>query len=272
MEGLGGFGELPAYNGTLENLDQRRGFITTITPQEHAGSIDVDYKYAKVDKSGVARRIGRLAAHTAAMKVYTGVLRMFGSAFDASVTGADGCSWASASHPVASCGDSAGVSDADAAAGTYSNLITSELSVAAITAANTMANRFVTPDGMPFLTDYANDILLVSPELEGRAREICGPQARISPEQNPDGDTFAANPVWGLRYMVIGGGSVGFQGRQWAIADASLLRECAKIVYITRPTVIRAELDNPLIARIVPYVDFSVGWGDARCIIFSDPA
>ena len=72
--------------------------------------------------------------------------------------------------------------------------------------------------------------------------------------------------------MVIGGGSVGFQKKQWAIADASLLRECAKIVYITRPTVIRAELDNPLIARIVPYVDFSVGWGDARCIIFSNPA
>ncbi len=102
MEGLGGFGELPAYNGTLENLDQRRGFITTITPQEHAGSIDIDYKYAKVDKSGVARRIGRLAAHTASMQVYTGVLRMFGSAFDSSVTGADGCPWASESHPVAS--------------------------------------------------------------------------------------------------------------------------------------------------------------------------
>ena len=273
MEGLGGFGELPAYNGTLENLDQRRGFITTITPQEHAGSIDVDYKYAKVDKSGVARRIGRLAAHTASMKVYTGVLRMFGSAFDSAVTGADGCPWASVSHPVASMGDSGGVSAVDTEAGTYSNLITSELSVSAITAANTMANRFVTPDGMPFLTDfYSNGILLVSPELEGKAREICGPQAKIVPEQNPDGATFAANPVWGLRYMVVGGGSVGFQGKQWAVADASLLRECAKIIYITRPTVIRAELDNPLIARIVPYVDFSVGWGDARCIIFSDPA
>ncbi|MGI6336976.1 MAG: hypothetical protein ACOXZM_07995 [Eubacteriales bacterium] len=273
MEGIGGFGELPAYNGTLQNLDQRRGFITTITPQEHAGSIDIDYKYAKVDKSGVARRIGRLAAHTAAMKVYTGVLRMFGSAFDSDVRGADGVSWAAANHPVAAKADANGVSVSDASAGTYSNLITAELSVAAITAANTMANRFVTPDGLPFLTDYfSGGVLLVSPELEGKAREICGPQAKLYPEQNPDGDTYAANPVWGMRYMVVGGGADGFTGKQWAVADASLLRECAKIIYVTRPTVIRAELDNPLIARIVPYVDFSVGWGDARCIIFSNPA
>lgn len=273
IEGLGGFGELPEYNGSLANLDQRRGFITTITPQEHAASIDIDYKYAKVDKSGVARRIGRLAAHTASMKVYTGVLRMFGSAFDSNCVGADGQPWASASHPVAASGDSGGASVTDSDAGTYSNLITSELSVAAITAANTMANRFVTPDGMPFLTDYYSDgILLVSPELEGKAREICGPQAKLYPEQNPDGSTFAANPVWGLRYMVVGGGTVGFTAKQWAIADSSLLRECAKIVYITRPTVIRTELDNPLIARVVPYVDFSVGWADSRCIIFSNPA
>ncbi len=272
MEGSGGFGELPVYGGNLTNLDQRRGFISVITPKERAGSIDIDYKYAKTDKSGQARRAGRLAAYSAAMSVYTGVLRMFGAAFSSAAPGGDGKPWAAADHPVASLSSEDGVSAPDPAAGTFSNLIHDELSVAAVTAANVMANRFVTPDGLPFLTDFfANGILLVSPELEGRAREICGPQAKLSPEQDPDGDGNAANPVWGMRYMVLGGGNAGFTARQWAVADAQLLRECAKIIYITRPTVIRAELDNPLIARIVPYVDFGVGFNDARPIIFSNP-
>ncbi len=272
-EGVGGYGELPDYRGMLSNIDQRRGFVTIITPQEKAGSIDIDYKYARIDKSGEAKSAGRRAAHSAAMSVYMGVLRMFGSAFDSNVIGGDGKSWAATDHPVACVYDDAGVSVADNEAGTYSNLINDELSVSAITKANTMANRFTTPDGLPFLTDFfSNGVLLVSPELEGKAREICGPQAKIMPEQNPDGATYAANPVWGMRYMVIGGGNAGFGAKQWAVADASLLRECAKIVYISRPTIIKTTLDNPLIARIVPYVDFGVGWTDARPIIFSDPS
>jgi len=273
LEGIGGFGELPVYNGELTNMDQRRGFITHIVPQERAGSIDIDYKYARTDHSGTARRAGRLAAYSAAMSVYTGVLKMFGSAFDENVLGGDGRPWAATDHPVASYGSVDDFSLADEDAGTYSNLITDELSVAAITKANTMANRYVTPDGLPFLTDFfSGGILLVSPELEGRAREICGPQAKLSPEQNPDDGGNSANPVWGMRYMVIGGGNVGFTAKQWAVADATLLRECAKIIYITRPTVLRTETDNPLVARIVPYVDFGTGWGDGRCIVFSNPA
>jgi len=274
IEGAGGYGELPAYAGELTGLDQKRGFITVITPTERAGAIDIDYKYAKIDKSGEAKRAGRRAAYSAAMSVYMGVLRMFGSAFNTAVLGGDGKPWAATDHPVASiASDATGTSTVDPEAGTYSNLITEELSVAAITEANIMANRFVTPDGLPFLTDFfSNGILLVSPELEGKAREICGPQAKLSPEQNPDGDTFAANPVYGMKYMVVGGGDVGFTAKQWAVADATLLRDCAKIVYISRPTVLRSELDNPLIARVVPYVDFGVGWSDARPIIFSNPA
>ena len=55
--------------------------------------------------SGVFDDAQLAAAHTAAMKVYTGVLRMFGSAFDSDVRGADGVSWAAANHPVAAKAD-----------------------------------------------------------------------------------------------------------------------------------------------------------------------
>ena len=42
------------------------------------------------------------------------------------------------------------------------------------------------------------------------------------------------------------------------------------MVYNNRPEVLQAELDNPLIDRYVGYIDYAVGWGDARPIVFSN--
>lgn len=274
MAGMGGYGELPKYDGTqLVGLNQRRGFITIITPQEYAGSVDIAFKYAKIDKSGEAKKAGSRAALSTSMSVYMALLRLFGRAFDATYTGGDGKPWAATDHPNASKGDANGTSTADADSGTYSNLITSALSVKSITDAQTMANRFVTPDGLPFLCDFSdNGILMVSPELEPKAIEICGKESKLTPEKIPESAENGANPVYGLKYMVIGGGADGFSAKQWAIADRGLLKEACKLVYCTRPTVKETDLDNPLIARYVPYVDYATGWADGRPIIFSNPA
>lgn len=274
MAGVGGFGELTTYDGSnLKGMNQKRGFITVLTPQEYAGSIDIQYKYAKIDKSGEAKKVGTRAAYSTQMTVYLSLLRMFSRAFNVNYTGGDGQAWASASHPNASKGDLNGASIIDSDSGTYSNLITTQLSVAAITAAQTLANRYLTPDGLPFMCNFEdNGILLVSPELAPKAKEICGPNSQLIPEKLPESAENGANPLFGLKWMVIGGGSDGFSAKQWAIADRTLLKESAKIVYITKPTVKETDLDNPLIARYVPYVDFSTGWADARPIIFSNPA
>lgn len=271
MEGLGGYGEYSAYDGTnLSAGNQKRGFITIITPAEFNKAIDVSYKFGKIDKQGEAKKVGTRLGYAGAMTVYLHVLRMFGRAFNPAYLGGDGKPWAAADHPVASKGDSNGVSVADPDAGTFSNLITEKLSVQAITKAQTTANRFVTPDGLPFMCDF--DTLLVSPELEPRAIEICGKDGKLVPDKMPDSAENNANPVAGMRYIVIGGGNDGFTEKQWAVCDRTLLKEVAKIVYITKPTVMRAELDNPLIARSVGYCDFATGQSEARPIIFSNPA
>jgi hypothetical protein len=273
LEGMGGYGELPDYNGQLTGMNQKRGFVTIVKSAEKAGAIDILRRYANTDKSGEAKKAGKRAAYSAAMTVYLGALRMFGRAFNASYTGGDGKSWAATDHPVASKQDANGASVVDADSGTYSNLLTDALSVVSITKAQTAANRFVTPDGLPFKCDMSgNGLLLVSPELEPKAKEICGPDKKIIPELLPESAENGANPVYGLQYLVIGGGSDGFSAKQWAICDKTLLPEIAKIVYIERPVVLRSMLDDPLIARIVPYVDFGVGFGDGRPIIFSNPA
>lgn len=266
IEGAGGYGELQAYDGSnLNNGAMSRGFKTIVTPQEYSKTINISYKQAKIDKSGECKKVGTRLGDAAAMTVYMHMIRTFGNAFNSAFVGGDGKAWAATDHPVASNGSNGRTFVADPDAGTYSNLITAALSVSAITDAQAKANRFVTPDGLPFLCDM--DVLLVSPELEATAKKICGENAKLYPDQ-----TDHVNPVSDLQYIVIGGGADGFTGKQWAICDKRIMKDVFNIVYNTKPMVLQSEHDNPLIDAYTAYVDFGIGWGDARQIIFSNPA
>ena len=273
LTGSGGYGEAPAYDG--DNLNEgslHRGFKTVITPVEYTLSIPVSYKAAKIDKIGETRKVGAKLGDSMALTVYLHVLRMFANAWnnDGRHNGGDGVPWASASHPVASKGSTGRSFVADADAGTYSNISTDAFSVSAITAAQARAKRFLTPDGMPFLCDL--DTVLIAPELEEKAKRLFGENARIAPTGDPESDLNAANPVYGMRYLVMGGGTDGFTAKQWAVCDRRLMKEMVNIVYNTRPTVMQSPQDNPLKDLYTAYADFGVGWGDARQIIFGDPS
>lgn len=260
IEGIGGYGEMPVYDGTtVVGADTKRTFITKIIPKEHALKVTSTYKKAKLDYSGESKKIGTRLADSAYMTVLNEFYRLFGSAFTS--IGSDGVAWASEKHPI-SC---------ENGAKTFSNLMHDALSVSSITKAQTMASRFVTPDGLPFACNM--DLLLVSPELEAKAKEICGPNSRLIPQNNPDENASenSANPIYGMKYLVVGGGDAGFCGEQWAIADSLMLSEVLKLVYITKPTVLVSPCDNPLVTDYIGYVDFAFGFGDARPIIFSNP-
>lgn len=271
LTSAGGYGELTAYDG--ENLNQRsikRGFKTIIVPGEFTGSVKIGYKQAKVDKFGECKKAGTRLGDSAAMTVLAHTMRLFSNAFSEDHKGGDGVSWASTEHPVASKSSTGRTFVPDEDAGTYSNLITDQLSVAAITKAQSMSRRFVTPDGLPFLCNM--DCVLVSPELEATAKKLFGESAALMPKLNPDDETNAANPVYGMSYIVVGGGLDGFSAKQWALCDRRLMKELVNLVYVTRPMVLQNELDNPLIDQYTGYADFGLGWGDARQIIFSNPA
>ena len=267
LTGTGGYGEAPAYDGSNLNEGRiRRGFKTVITPVEYTISIPVGYKEAKIDKLGETNKVGTRLGDSMALTVYLHVLRMFGGAWDKTRIGGDGVSWASDKHPIASKASEGRVYLPDKEAGTYSNVTNDELSVAAITAAQSRASRFVTPDGLPFLCDF--DTVICSPELESRCKELFGEAAKLK----PDSDFNNANPVHGMRYLVMGGGNDGFGPKQWAICDQRLMKQLVHVVYITRPTVMESPQDNPLKDLYTAYADFGTGWGDARQIIFGNPA
>lgn len=266
LTGSGGYGEVPEYDG--ENLNQgslRRAFKTIITPREFSLSIPVGYKEAKIDKMGETAKVGTKLGDSMALTVYLHVLRMFANAWNPNHVGGDGKAWASETHPVASKGSQGRRFIPDPDSGTYSNVGKLELSVDAISEYQSRANRFVTPDGLPFLCDM--DLVLCSPELESRCKELFGTDAKLK----PDTDLNNANPHKDMKYLVVGGGRDGFGKKQWAICDQRLMKQLVSIVYITKPTVMQSELDNPLKDLYTAYADFDAGWGDARQIIFSDP-
>ena len=272
LTGSGGYGELAPYAGRVLNEGSlHRGFKTIVTPEEFLLSVPVDYKKAKIDKMGETKKVGTKLGDSAAMTVYLHALRMFGNAWnsDGLHNGGDGVPWASAAHPVASKGSSGRTFIPDPDAGTYSNISNDAFSVSAITAAQARANRFLTPDGLPFLCEF--DTVLISPELEEKAKKMFGENSRLMPVRSPEDDTNAANPVYGMQYIVMGGGLDGFSAKQWAVCDRRLMKEMVNIVYNTRPKVLQSQLDNPLVDMYTAYTDFGTGWGDARQIIFGDP-
>ena len=198
FEGIGGYGELPEYDGTsVASADQKRSFITTVSPKEHALKVTLSYKKAKVDLSGEAQKVGTRLADSAYMTVLNEFYRLFANAF--TNIGSDGAAWASKNHPINSQADS----------GTYSNLINSALSVSAITSAQSKAAAFVTPDGLPFAGNF--DLLLVSPDLEAKAKEnvsqLLDKMAKVFPMIDKYKDIFER-----MNIVRSGGGSGSFGG------------------------------------------------------------
>lgn len=256
LDSLGGYGLLSDYNGTLSVSGGTGGFTKTITPKEHALAMPVSYKDAKTDMLFAAKKVGVRLADSAYMTVWHAFCKLFGTAQTA--VGADGVAWASKNHPVSSASGST----------KFSNLMESELSLDAICTAQASLASVTTADGLPFTANY--DLLLVSPDLESTAKTLCGVNAQAAPLTNPK-TGVGGNPVYGMRYMVIGGVD-GFGSGKWAIADSALLSEALKLVYLSEPTVLVSPRENPLVTDYVAYVDFAFGFGDARAIIFSDPS
>jgi hypothetical protein len=251
-EGMGGYGLVPDYDGTLiTELNQKRGFKTIYTPKEKAAKATVHYKYAKVDQSGEAKKAANKMADSLAMTQVRDFYNLFANGFNTSYVGADSKALFASDHPINSDSDD-----------TFNNTGTSTFSIAAITASQTAAQRFKTFDGLDFDCNF--DLCLIAPELEPKAKEFFGKEAKLIPESAENG----ANPVYEMKYIVI----KGFTAKQWAVADSMLLKDYMKMVEITAPMVIPNKPDNPLIQEYIGYMDYVMGWSDARMIYGHNPA
>ncbi len=271
LTGSGGYGEAPRYDG--ENLNEgslKRGFKTVITPVSTRSPSPSATKEAKVDKMGETKKVGTKLGDSMALTVYLHVLRMFANAWntDGKHNGGDGVSWANAAHPVASRGSSGRTFVADTDAGTYSNISTDAFSVSAITAAQARANRF-------HARRYAVPVRLLTRcslrrSLKEKAK-MFGENARLMPAADPE-RLQRREPVYGMRYIVMGGGADGFYEQAVGGVRSPTDEGACEHRHNTRPTVMQSPQDNPLKDLYTAYADFGVGWGDAKTDHFGNPS
>lgn len=250
-QGVGGYGLVPKYTGTISELNQKRGFKSVYTPEEYAAKASVQYKYAKVDMSGEGKRAGTRMADSLHMTQVRAFYNLFANGWNNNFVGPDGKPLFATDHPVAN----------EDGADTFSNAGTDEFSIAAITKTQTAAQRFKTFDGLDFDCEY--NVVGIAPELEPKAKEYFGEDAKLIPDSAENG----ANPVKDMNYIVI----KGLSAKQWFVGDKSLMSEYMKMVEITAPMVIRNKPDNPLVTEFVGYMDFTMGWSDARQIYGHNP-
>jgi hypothetical protein len=251
--GVGGVGEIPDYDGTtLNELSKKKGFKTVYETKEKAGVYRLKFKDVKFDMSGEAKKAGQDMSNALYMTVLMDFYRFFANGFNSDYKGADGKALFAADHPV---NNEAGNTD------TYCNYGTDTFSISAITKAQAAARRYKTYDGLPFLCKF--DVVLVSPELESKAKEYFGSEAKLL----PDSPNNNANPVYQTKYFVIDG----FGAKQWAVGDSRLMKRFMNLVHGTRPMVIDQKAANPLISEFIPYMDYTLGWSEPRCIYGFDP-
>jgi hypothetical protein len=261
IDSMGGYGEIPKYDGTtVQNIDQRRGYTTIITPVERAAKTSVTLKYTKVDQSGEAKSVGNRLGISMRTTIYNDFLRMWGRAYDINYPFADGLAWAATNHRVTS---------DTTVADTYSNLITNVLGTAGLDAALKLGSRYVTADGLPTGINY--DLVVAAPELRQKCAELFGPDNELTPEQLPESAENGANPYHKMKYYIVGAGTLGFTARQWGIASSEILKETCSLVYITRPMV-KPMQDTPFTMNYYPYADYELGFAEPRAVIFSNPA
>lgn len=250
-EGIGGYGEVPDYDGsTIPELNQKRGYVAIYTPKEKLAKVTVSYKKAKIDMSGEAAKTGTRLSGSIGMTKLMDFYRLFANGFNPAYLGPDSKALFATDHPIA-----------NGATETYGNLLTDVFSIGAITKAQTRARRFLTPDGFPFMCKY--DLVLVSPELEPKAKEFFGKEAKLLPETAENGN----NPVGDMKYFVIDG----FSAKQWACGDARLIKQMMKCITITKPQVTMQKGTNPYFNEYFVYSDYTMGFSDSRQIIGSNP-
>lgn len=264
----GGYGIMPDYVGRNPNYaEQRRGFNNVVYTKEKRLDAVIDYKTAKIDKMGECAKAGKRLAKSAQATVAELVLQMFRNAFNPAYVGGDGKPFAATDHPVASMGSEGRKYIPDPESGTFSNLGTDAFSVQAITSAQSKVGHFMTPDGLQFSANL--DTVIIPPELEEKAKRFFGENANLLPETNNND----ANPVQGMGYIVLKGGTGNaFTGKQWAVCDRELMKMVCAIVYTTKPMVVEQTATDKFWRQFTAYMDLGVGWGDARQIYFNNPA
>lgn len=238
MQGIGGFGDVPEFNGAINYDAMEQLYRTTFEHKEYALGMAVERKLVDDDEYSVisqrATQMG-IAFDRTATKHLASVLN---NAFDSTVAGGDGVELCGA-HPYSPSNSS-----------TQSNAGTSALTHDAVVSTRIAMMEFEDARGNPL--NIMPDTLIVPINLIDTAQVIVNSVQR-SGNANNDTNTNAGINVVASHYLT--------DSNNWFMVDSAMARQHYLWFWRTRPEFTEdPSSDFDLVMKYRGYMRYSFGW------------
>lgn len=237
-QGVGGFGDVPVYTGTLEYESFELLYQKSYEHVEFAKGMAVERRLIDDDEYNVINQRARLFGMSFDRKRYKDAASVFNNAFSSSYVGGDAVALCATNHPY---------SPSDAS--TQSNKGTSALTYDAVVATEQAMMSFVDSKGNPM--DVMPDTLIVPLALRNTALTIAGSPLRPGTANN-DINPLAYNVVVS-RYLT--------DANNWFLVDSRLATQYLNWFDRVRPEYTADPTsDYKLEAKFRGYMRYSFGW------------
>jgi phage major head subunit gpT-like protein len=246
-QGVGGFGDIPEYQGTLQYSDFELLYRKTYTHVEYAQGVAVTRKALDDDGYGVLAQRARLLGIAFNRSVYKNAASVFNSATStaAAYVGGDGKALVADDHPRSS-------TDAT----TQDNKGTTALSVDSLIAAEIAMMGFTDSEGNP--SNIMPDTLVVPLALKHTAETIIG-STNKSGTANNDKNTLSGYNLVVSRYLT--------DANNWFLIDSTMAREYLNWYWHTMPEFTESpDSDYNLVAKYRGYMRYSFGFDNWQWI------
>jgi phage major head subunit gpT-like protein len=238
-QGVGGFGDVPEYNGAIEYDGFELLYRTTYEHKEYALGMEVERKLIDDEEYGVMRQRASKLGLAFDRTVTKHLVSIFNNAFAATPVGGDAVSLCNDSHPYSS-------TDAD----TQGNKGTSALSHDAIITTATAMMQFEDSRHNPM--NVIPDTLVVPVALVPTARVILESVNRSGNANNDTNINRGYNLV-SSHYLT--------DAESWFLVDSRLARQYLKWFWRVRPEFVEDPTsDYNLAIKYRGYMRYSYGW------------
>ena len=244
---IGGFQDLPEFNGTLAYQDITQGYDTTLTPQEFAGAFAVKRRLFDTDQYKIMNRAPAGLGLAAGRTREKHKANIFNNSFDANPSyqsGNDGKYLCDTAHPSKS------------VSSTQDNEGTTALSATSLEATRILMRDF--RDAENNHIPMRADTLVVPANLEKEAWEITNSKFSVSDAHNTD-NFFKG------KYKVIVGTEL-TDANNWWLLDSERTKECLIFVNSIPMEFKNDTVFNTFEARYSAYGVWGLGWIDWRCL------
>jgi phage major head subunit gpT-like protein len=245
MQGVGGMGDVPAYNGTIAYDSFNLGYQSTFTHVEYALGIQVERKLVDDDLYNVINQRASMLGMSFGRTREKNAASLFNNAFSASYLGSDGKALCATDHPYSAYNATA-----------QGNKGTSALTHDTLIATRKLMRAF--KDDRGELVTVMPDTLVVPPQLEDTAQVILNSINKSGTANNDVNVNKGGYNLVVWDYLT--------DSNNWFLCDSAMMKQhCWWFTRVPVEFALDPSGDYDLVARYRGYERYSFGFTDWRC-------